>query len=286
VPARPELKKKLSGEKQRTFLAGRYASLLNRVQVNVPYQQLVDKYLELFVHYSINPEIGFDAATLERLDPETMEGVARLFTERGRTITFHGPFMDLAPGAVDEHIREVSAGRLQRTMDLVPLFRPSSAVFHAGYDDRKYHASRKEWLARSLATWEPLIGRAEELGVAIHLENVYEQTPEMILTLLEAISSDSVGFCFDVGHMNAFAEVPLLEWLDALGPYLREIHLHDNDGQGDTHAPIGSGNFPFDQLFRYLRDQGMNPLLTLEPHEEPSLWKSLENLEGLWPWDG
>ena len=285
MPAGPALKKKLSGEDQRTFPAKRYASLLNRVQVNVPYRQLVDTYLDLFLHYSINPEIGFDAATLERMDQEPMEGVARLFAERGRTITLHGPFMDLAPGGVDEHIREVSVGRLQRTMDLVPLFRPQSVVFHAGYDDRRYHAHRKEWLARSLKTWEPLIRRAEELGVIIHLENVYEPTPEMILALIEAISSDSLGFCLDVGHMNTFAEVPLLEWLEVLGPYLREVHLHDNDGQGDTHGPIGSGNFPFNLLFGYLRDEGINPLLTLEPHEEPSLWRSLENLQRIWPWE-
>ena len=65
--------------------------------------------------------------------------------------------MDLAPGGIDERIREVTARRLQRTMELVPLFRPLSIVFHAGYDERRYHAHRAEWLSGSLATWEPLI---------------------------------------------------------------------------------------------------------------------------------
>lgn len=262
----------------------RYGRLLDRVQVNAPYRQLVDKYLELFLRYGINPEIGFDALALETASREAMAEMARLMEEQGRTITFHGPFMDLAPGGLDERIREVTARRLQRTMELVPLFRPLSIVFHAGYDERRYHAHRAEWLSGSLATWEPLIQQAEEMGVVVHLENVYEQTPEMILTLIEEMDSENLGFCLDMGHMNVFGEVALSEWLDALGPHLKEVHLHDNNGHSDSHGPIGSGTAPFKELFQYLHDQEKRPLVTLEPHEEATLWASLENLEKLWPW--
>ena len=262
----------------------RYGRLLDRVQVNAPYRQLVDKYLGLFLRYGINPEIGFDALALETASQEAMAEMARLMKEQGRTITFHGPFMDLGPGGLDERIREVTARRLQRTMELVPVFRPQSVVFHAGYDERRYHAHRAEWLSGSLATWEPLIQQAEEMGVVIHLENVYEQTPEMILTLIEEMDSENLGFCLDMGHMNVFGEVALSEWLGALGPHLKEVHLHDNNGHSDSHGPIGSGTAPFKELFQYLHDQEKRPVVTLEPHEEATLWASLENLEKLWPW--
>ena len=205
--------------------------------------------------------------------------------ENGRTVTFHGPFMDLAPGGLDETIRKATVQRLQQTMELVPLFRPQSVVFHAGYDASRYYGHGEQWLSSSLATWEPLTKMAEEMGVVIHLENVYEQTPEMILTLIERISSGYLGFCLDVGHMNVFAKAPLSEWLDALGPHLKEVHLHDNDGISDAHAPIGSGTVPFEELFKYLRQQEVKPLVTLEPHEEETLWRSLESLAVLWPWE-
>ena len=269
---------------QRLDLTREYGELLKRVQVNAPYRQLVDQYLGLFLQYEINPEIGFDAIALDRFDEEAIGEVARLITEQGRTVTFHGPFMDLAPGSLDKHIREVTVQRLLRTMELVPLFHAQSVVFHAGYDERRYHAHRQEWLSGSLTTWEPVVRRAEEMGVPIHLENVYEQTPEMILALIEAISSANVGFCLDVGHMNVFGNAPLLGWLDSLGPHLREIHLHDNDGYTDAHGPIGSGTAPFEELFQYLSDERMRPLVTLEPHEEETLWKSLKTLAELWPW--
>ena len=262
-----------------------YDWLLKQVQVNAPYRQLVDDYLELFVKYGINPEIGFDAAALDTYSEEAMGEVARLLAAEGRSVTFHGPFMDLAPGAVDETIRNATAQRLQRTLELVPLFDPGSVVFHAGYDANRYHELREDWLASSVATWEPLSKMAEAIGVAIHLENVYEQTPEMILNLLEKISSEYLGFCLDMGHMNVFGKVPLSEWLDALGPYLKEVHLHDNDGLSDMHGPIGSGTAPFEDLFQYLQDKKMRPLITLEPHEEETLWRSLERLTLLWPWE-
>jgi sugar phosphate isomerase/epimerase len=272
--------------RDRSFEPGRgFARLLELVQVNAPYRQLVDKYLELFVKYSINPEIGFDASALDTYSEAAMAEVARLLAENGRTVTFHGPFMDLAPGGLDETIRKATVQRLQRTMELVPLFGPRSVVFHAGYDASRYHAHREEWLSSSLATWEVLTKKAEEMGVAIHLENVYEQTPEILLTLIEKISSKCLGFCLDVGHMNVFGKASLSEWLDALGPHLKEVHLHDNDGLSDAHAPIGSGTVPFEELFKYLGHLEVKPLVTLEPHEEVTLWRSLESLATLWPWE-
>jgi sugar phosphate isomerase/epimerase len=252
--------------------------------VNAPFRQLVDSYLDLFLRYRINPEIGFDASVLDRRDELPLAQVARLFMEQGRTVTLHGPFMDLAPGAVDDKIREVTARRLLETMELVPLFRPLSVVFHVGYDDRRYQGFRQEWLAGSLATWEPIARRAEKLGVMVSLENVYEQTPDMIVALLDSLSSRNVGFCLDVGHQNAFSTTPLAEWLRALGSRLKEVHLHDNDGRGDDHQPIGRGSVAFSTLFAYLVDTGLQPVITLEPHTEASLWKSLEALETLWPW--
>jgi len=260
------------------------ARLLSRVQVNAPFQQLMDGYLDLFLRYRINPEIGVDAAVLDRRDKLPLERVARLFWERGLTVTLHGPFMDLAPGALDAKIREVTVRRLLETTELVPLFRPRHVVFHVGYDDRSYGEHRREWLTGSLATWEPVVRKAEELGVAIALENVYEETPDMIAALLGAISSKNIGFCLDVGHQNAFATAPLKAWIEALGPRLREIHLHDNGGRRDDHGPIGSGSVPFLEIFGYLVQSGLRPVITLEPHAEATLWQSLEGLEMLWPW--
>ena len=90
-----------------------------------------------------------------------------------------------------------------------------------------------------------------------------------------------VGFCFDTGHFNAFAGVPLEVWMDRLGHRLIEIHLHDNKGVLDEHLPVGEGTFPFVKLFSILRERKLTPILTVEAHSEQNLAKTLANIRAL-----
>ena len=39
-------------------------ALLRKVQVNIPFTMLFDDYLEPFIAYKLNPEVGIDAAAL------------------------------------------------------------------------------------------------------------------------------------------------------------------------------------------------------------------------------
>ena len=43
-------------------------ALLRQVQVNIPFAMLYDTYLDRFLGYELNPEIGIDAEALERFD--------------------------------------------------------------------------------------------------------------------------------------------------------------------------------------------------------------------------
>jgi len=58
-----------------------------------------------------------------------------------------------------------------------------------------------------------------------------------------------------------------------------EVHLHDNDGEADTHWAIGAGNVDFGDFFQQIRQNGLRPTFTLEPHEEETLWQSLSSAD-------
>jgi len=93
------------------------------------------------------------------------------------------------------------------------------------------------------------------------------------------------GLCLDCGHLTAFGRAPLDEWLEVLGPFIGQLHLHDNLGQKDDHLPMGRGRVDFRRLFAYLKDQRTTPpVMTMEVHRPADVWASLECLEGLWPW--
>jgi sugar phosphate isomerase/epimerase len=187
--------------------------------------------------------------------------------------------MDLSPGGVDRRVKEVTRDRLLRTIELAHSFKPKMIVFHPGYERWKFDGDIKLWLVSSLETWKPLVKKAEDMGLTLAIENVFEETPESIKNLLEEIDSPHFRFCFDTGHHNVFSKAPLPVWMEALGRYLSEVHLHDNHKEMDEHLPMGEGGFDFNQFFALLSQHRLNPIYTIEPHEEAHLWRGLEAIK-------
>lgn len=257
-------------------------ALLRRVHVNMPWKDL-PRYRDRILRDRLNVEMGFEAEQFDRTTRSEFYDVAEQLRKAGCGITLHGPFWDLSPGSVDPFVRQITRLRLQQFFDLLTLFRPVQVVCHTGYDPRHYRSYRKAYLERSLSIWEPLVEQAERLRIPLLLENVWEHDPEFHRELFERIPSPWFGFCLDVGHQHSFSATPLSEWLEVLVDFLKEIHLHDNDGSYDDHLPVGKGTIDFVFLFRFLQDRAQFPLLTLEPHEEPHLLESLAGLSRVLP---
>ena len=257
--------------------------VMRLVHVNVPWN-ILPRYLEQVTKNRLNVEIGFEGGELDRASRSELREAAGRLLRAGCRITLHGPFWDLNPGSVDFLIRQMSRLRLQQFLDLLDVFQPRQVVCHTGYDPRHHHGHRQLWMDRSLAAWEPLVKRAESCKVPLLLENVWEYDPYLHKELFESLESPCFGFCLDVGHQNSFSRTILAIWLEVLSPFLKEMHLHDNDGTGDDHLPIGRGNIDFGLLFGFLKENGIEPLLTLEPHEEAHLPESLRGLSRLKVW--
>lgn len=253
--------------------------IIDKVQVNIPFGMLVDGYLELFVSAGLNPEICMDAEALERFTRADYEKIAGIFKRNGRTITFHGPFADMVPGSQDPGFLQLTRKRLQQMIDLIEVFEPVTIVCHPGYDYRRHSYYREAWLATSLETWRDAGEKISRAGSRLMLENVYETDPGQMRPLFSELAGPDIGFCFDVGHHFAFGKVGMEAWLEALGPCLGQLHLHDNSGADDEHRALGQGAIALDPLFDFLQERADNPpLLTLEPHRVEDLVPSLEYL--------
>jgi sugar phosphate isomerase/epimerase len=244
----------------------------------MPFHLLKERHLPMVLRERINPEISFNHVTLERYGKNDFRAVAEELRAADLRVTFHAPFLDLRPGALDPKIRQASVDRMTEVFDLIPYFAPRSVVCHPSFDRRYYISGEKLWLENSIDTWRRMIRRVEDTGTLIALENVYESDPEHLLLLVSALSSPHIRFCFDTGHCNVFSRAPVEEWLEKMAPFLGQIHIHDNGGASDDHRPIGEGTFPFPTLFAGLRARGISPLLTIEAHSESDLWRSVESL--------
>jgi len=243
---------------------------------NAPFAALGAGLLDTFLTHGLQPEIGLEGDVLYRCQRREFEEVADALKAHGIGCTLHAPFFDLAPGALDREVLRVTRDKLAAAFDLVPLFRPKVIVCHLGYEADKHGYKLEEWFAASLGTWRLLLPMAARHGAVMVLENTYETTPEQHLRLLEAIDSPQAGFCLDTGHLNSFAACSWGQWLPRMSPWLRHLHLHDNDGSADQHRAPGRGTFDFAGLFAFLAQNGLTPTVTFEPHTEDDMWRTIE----------
>ena len=260
-------------------------NIIRKVQVNIPFRMLNDSYLDRFLEHGFNPEIGIDAAALESFTFADFKRIGDIFHDNGLTVTLHGPFIDLSAGSTDPAVRTLTRNRFEQLLKLVPVFRPKTVVCHAGYDWRRYGYFKSHWLENCLETWSWLANSLGQQDVMLMLENVYEEDPEDIRVILDRLKNPNVGFCLDCGHLSTFGKSDPKVWLASLGPYIGQLHLHDNHGKTDEHLAMGSGTFDFGLLFNYLKlNNNSPPIITLEPHQEEDLWPSLAYLARIWPW--
>ncbi len=256
-----------------------YRKISSQVFINAPWYELKNRYLDLFISNHLQPEIGFEGLCLYEEKEEEFIRIAKILQENNLECTMHAPFFDLAPGALDPHILKASRNKLRKAFQLIEIFKPRSIVCHLNYESDKQGYKQEEWETAAYETWHELSQAAARHNSILMLENTYEKNPAAHETILSRLDSKSARFCLDVGHLMSFAKTDWQEWLPRLSPWLGQLHLHDNDGNGDDHIGMGLGSFDFESLFQFLARNKMRPIITLEPHSEEALWQSLAYLK-------
>ncbi len=180
----------------------------------------------------------------------------------------HGPFGDLCPGSFDPLVREVARTRIRQVFPIAERLGAGHLILHHGYVPNT--SSPDNWLNRSTAFWQEILAELP-VGVTIHLENHQEATPEQVLRLIGRVADPRLGICLDIGHAHAISRVPVVAWITALGRNLTYVHLHDNDGSGDQHLPLGQGNIPLVDVFAALEEHAPKAIWMIEAEATASL---------------
>ena len=268
-----------------TDLAKQAQDILSQIYIAVPYHRLVDEFFDLVMKMEANLELGMHAEGLDRFSRADFQSMARKFEERSIKTTMHAAFMDINPGSLEPLVAKASQSRVHQVLDLVEVFRPRTVVCHLGYIPVAHSEVEEQWMANTIEFWSSLAPKVGDMGTMIVLENVFELKPVQMKTVVEAVNSPHIRYCFDTGHTLAFSRTSWEEWLSELQPYLAQIHVHDNAGQWDEHRAVGKGIFPFQDMFPWLKEQGLKPIITLEAHSEQGVYESLPALAALWPWE-
>ncbi len=240
---------------------------------------LIDTHGEFVAAHKPNLEIYLSSDTLDSDKPTALADGIKSTMHDGAKHTIHGPFMDMSPGAVDSSVREATHKRFSQTIEVAALSGAKAIVFHSGYEKWKYDHKVEPWLSSSLKFWPAILKQAADAGVKIAIENIFEEEPGNLRLLMDGIDTTNAGICFDVGHFNLFSRMPLKPWMDAIGEYVIEYHLHDNIGDCDAHLPPGDGTFKFEELFTIMK--GKDIIWTIEANSPEDTLTSMERLQSI-----
>ena len=156
----------------------------------------------------------------------------------------HAPFNELFPCAIDMKARELAASRYRHAIGLAKTYGATKVVVHGGYNPWIYYPVW--YVEQSIAFWKEFL--KEDPGVEIVLENVLETDPQWLLDIVRGVNDKRLKLCLDIGHVNAYSEISVMEWLEICAPYISHFHIHNNDTSWDTHSPLTEGSIPMKDL--------------------------------------
>ena len=99
----------------------------------------------------------------------------------------------------------------------------------------------------------------------------------MLTDIIRQVNDPRIRMCLDVGHVNAYSKVPVMEWLESCADIVSHFHIHNNDTSRDAHGQLMDGTIPMKELLAVIAEKCPNATLTLElMNAEPSVRWLLE----------
>lgn len=205
-----------------------------------------------------------------------VDGVVQRKLEGISRSTLHAPYNELFPCAIDKKARALAAERYRHAAALAKRYGCAKVIIHGGYNPWIYFPVW--YVEQSVVFWKEFL--KEDPGVEIVLENVLEREPQWLLDIVKGVEDPRLKLCLDVGHVNAYSSIPVMQWLDTCAPYLSHFHIHNNDTSRDQHNPLNEGTIPMKELLEQISRLCPDATITLELMKAKSSvqWLMEENL--------
>lgn len=136
------------------------------------------------------------------------------------------------------------------------------------YDAQGYNA-QKTW-EYNMAFFSEMGTLAAAYGMELAVENLFpiagaidfSSYAEELSALMQRLNDPMFGICWDFGHAN-MANVDHEQALQTVTPWLRLIHVADNNTKSDSHTIPGYGTVPWDKIMPKLKQIGYQGDLNL-----------------------
>ena len=152
---------------------------------------------------------------------------------KNRSLSIHGPFLDLNTASFDKLIKQVTLTRYNQAYDVAKKLGADRIVFHSCYYEDIYF--KEAYINNSLEFWKEFLS-----------------------------DNDIFSICLDIGHANCYSNQSLEEIIKLLGDKIGHLHLNNNYGKKDSHNGFENGNINVKQVLKLVDGYCDKPSMTIE----------------------
>lgn len=215
----------------------------------IPQIRSIDKSLELASQYGFGFEYN-DFFLPDVMDNEALtDDIIGKYKAAGvpEYCTMHGAFFDVLIFSYDKRIRETSELRIRQSLDIARKAGARGVVFHTNHNpDLTADAYIRNWFDTNERFWRSILDEYPDLE--IYMENMFDTSPHMLAGLAERLSDKkNFGVCFDYAHAVIYGS-DIDEWVRTLAPYVKHMHINDNDLKNDLHLAAGDGMIDWERF--------------------------------------
>ncbi len=193
---------------------------------------------------------------------------------RGR-LGVHGPYDGIPLASRDPDAQAFAQKKLLDCLDFCEAIAATHCVIHSPFHFLGSSAAchtpafgQEHLIGNTLATLEPVIERAAQIGCILVVENIFDRHTAALRALVDAIESPYLMRSVDTGHSQ-------ISYKTASGPSpefcileadetLEHIHLQDTNGENDYHWTPGLGDINWQGVFRAIDQIKAAPRLIIE----------------------
>lgn len=161
--------------------------------------------------------------------------------------TMHGDFYEVILFSEDRLIREISEKRIIQSIEAAVRMNAKAVVFHTNMStELTFQAYKDNWQKCNHDFFRRVCGEYPDIN--IYMENMFDKSPDMLAGLAESLKDvPNFGVCFDYAHAVIFGN-DIDYWTDTIAPYVRHMHINDNDLENDLHLAVGDGKIDWNKF--------------------------------------
>lgn len=209
----------------------------------------------------------------------------------GIGLSVHTRFQGFNIGSLDDEERDDSLHAIIESLNFAYGVGARYATVHAGnlasqdYSKENYEES----FNRTVTGLKSLQQEADARSITLCVENgngfVKSKLKHAVipadLKRIRRLLENRIYFTLDMGHGTYFSTDPSYLVAELGITNVKLAHLHDNNGEEDSHRPLGEGVIQGDKIFRRYVEEGWSFPLSLELKSTGDLLESIDHAKNI-----